>query len=469
MGRVIRTIGIVASVAFLLAVYAVPDSLQKLLLDAATLSRTAPSKALKEGVWQTEATPAGKSEPRDDAAGSWQTVAEIAGQAHLVRITSTDLSLAGDQTRLMIGLSQSLTAEVFTLADPYRVVIDMPAVAFALPDGTGQSGRGLVRTFRYGLFSADNGRFVLDTTAPVRITEARLQPAASGVVLEISLQAISAEEFGRGTGADRQSAAAGNMQAGAQTKSESATEARTKPPKNTNAKPVIVIDPGHGGIDPGAVGVDNLLEKDIVLNVSLALKDALQKTGRYEVHLTRARDIFLSLNKRVAISEGYDADLFVSLHADSVSDEKLAQMTRGASVYTLSNRASDALALAKAEKENASDLVAGLSGADGAGQGDVRSILFDLMQRETSNFSTEFSNALVRQLRRDVSVSRGPQRSAAFTVLKQANTPSVLIELGYMSNPDDMGLMQTKAWQTKISRSISAAISQYFRKRQARR
>ncbi|MCH9765337.1 MAG: N-acetylmuramoyl-L-alanine amidase [Alphaproteobacteria bacterium] len=394
----------------------------------------------------------------------WETVAEVIADASLVRVSKANLSQDAAATVFTITLSQGLTAEVFTLSNPYRVVIDMPEVAFALPDGTGRSGRGLVREFRYGLFSEDKGRVVLDTTGPVRIDGARMVATSRGVDFEVRLVTISDAEFGKGTGAGR-----------AQPKPTAKAKPRITAPDpkdrlaKISAKPVIVIDPGHGGIDPGAVGVSNLLEKDVVLGVGLALRDVLKRSGNFDVRMTRARDIFLSLDRRVEMSRHHEADLFVSLHADSVSDKGVASAIRGASVYTLSGRASDEQARKMAEKENASDLLAGISSDEDQGASDVRSILIDLMQRETANFSTEFSNVLVRQLRSNVSLSRGPQRSAAFKVLKQTHAPSVLIELGYMSNTEDERLMRTRAWRQKVATSIAKAVGNYFRKRQARR
>lgn len=467
-----RTIGFVAMSAVVAMLYYSPGTLTQLMLDAATLVRDGGSGSIdlaKETTdgWsrQAEVIPAAE----EATPGSWETVAEVVADARLVRVSDASLTRDGETTIFTLQLSQGLTAEVFTLSNPFRVVVDMPEVAFNLPDGTGQQGRGLVKAFRYGLFSADQGRVVLDTTGPVRIDGARMVATNSGMNFEIRLVAMSLADFGQGTGANR------GPQAVSKPKSEpdlsQTVLAKKKAEKNSTSptKPVVVIDPGHGGIDPGAVGVSNLLEKDVVLNVAKALRDKLKKTGEFEVHLTRSRDVFLSLSKRVELSGRYNADLFVSLHADSISGVAAANAIRGASVYTLSHRASDRLARMMAEKENASDLLAGITSDESEGASDVRSILIDLMQRETANFSTEFSNVLLGQLRRDVSLTKGPKRSAAFRVLKQAQVPSVLIELGYMSHPEDESLMRTSNWRKKMASSIAKAIRSYFRRRQARR
>lgn len=460
-----RTIGFVAVVAIVAAYYAAPDMVEQLVVDAAKLARSNPP----ESAIGPEHRANDRFRPVKEAVTTqpWETVAEVIADAALVKVNSATLRTEDNTTVFTLGLTQGLTAEVFTLAKPYRVVIDMPEVAFQLPDGTGKNGRGLVETFRYGLFSADRGRVVLDTKGPVRIAQARMVATASGMDFEVQLAPISASDFGDGTGANRKPTV---TEAKPNTKTNDEDQLARLIQRETNrSRPVIVIDPGHGGIDPGAVGVSNVLEKDVVLAVGLALRDALKKSGKFEVHMTRARDMFLSLTQRVEISEAYDADLFVSLHADSVADETAKSVVRGASVYTLSNKASDDLARKMAEKENSADSLAGLETDQGDTGTDVRTILIDLMQRETANFSTDFSNVLLRQLRRDVSLTRGPKRSAAFRVLKQSHAPSVLIELGYMSHPGDERMMRTKTWRAKIAKSIAKAIQQYFQKRQARR
>lgn len=461
-----RTIGFVMICTIGAAFYLAPDRAGRMLLDVATLVRSDTTTADRSP--QDGARPRAFARAGGDAVGTkpWDSVSEIIAETGMVRVTAADVRRDGGATLFTLALSQGLTAEVFTLSDPYRVVIDMPEVQFKLPDGTGQTGRGLVKTFRYGLFSEDKGRIVLDTTGPVRIDEARMVATTPGMNFEIRLVEMSVADFGAGTGAEREAQASKPKP----DLKPSVSEAENREAlEETPAKPVVVIDPGHGGIDPGAVGVSNVLEKDVVLAVGKALRDALRRTGKFDVHMTRSRDVFLPLSRRVALSRKHKADLFVSLHADSISDENIAKKVSGASVYTLSHRASDALARQMAEKENASDALAGISVEQTPEASDVRSILADLMQRETANFSTEFSNVLLRQLRRDVPLTKGPQRSAAFKVLKQSHAPSVLIELGYMSNPSDENLMRTSIWRQNIANSIAKAVVGYFKKRQARR
>lgn len=373
--------------------------------------------------------------------------------------TATGASLVGDsyRTTFQLTLSAGVTAELYTLAKPYRVIVDLPDVGFALPDGSGQSGRGLVRAFRYGLFAERKARVVIDTEGPVRIERAGMTRAGEGVVFSFDLVTTDPQSFGLGTGAGKQEA--------------EAPKADTSPPPASTpkqpGKAVIMIDPGHGGIDAGAIGASKLLEKNVVLAVGKELGRQLAATGRYDVHMTRASDIFISLDQRLNLSMRRNVDLFISLHADSLAEANVAQSIRGATIYTLSERASDEHARRMAEKENASDLIAGLNVSEATGDDEVRTILFDLMKRETANFSADFSNVLVRKLRDATKLSRAPQRSAAFKVLKQTHAPSVLIELGYLSNTDDEKLLGSPAWHKKMAASITASVDTYFAKRTA--
>lgn len=367
---------------------------------------------------------------------------------------------AGRETRFRMQLSAGVRAEIFTLANPYRVIVDLPDVAFELADGTGRSGAGLVTAFRFGLFAERKARVVIDATGPVKIQSAKMAATGKGRAVELVLEltSIAAEEFGSGTGAGALPPV-----------SKPAVYEDPVPPKAVSATPLVLIDPGHGGIDPGALGDANVLEKTIVLGVAQKLKRRLDQTGRFRVELTRSSDIFVSLDQRLKRSRDLGADLFISLHADSIAAKEYAAVVRGATVYTLSERASDEQARLMAEKENASDRLAGLdTTAIEDGGEEVRGILIDLIKRETANFSTDFSNILIGKLKAQISLSREPQRSAAFKVLKQTHAPSVLVELGYMSNETDAKLMGQAEWQGKVAQSIMSAVDAFFDKRTAR-
>ena len=376
-----------------------------------------------------------------------------AGSAAATIATSASLSGDGTQTVFKLQLTKGVTAEVFTLSDPYRVIIDLPDVGFRLPDATGDGGRGLISAFRYGQFAEGKARVVLDAVRPVLITKAEMTalPAGSGIELAVVLEPTSAQAFGGGTGAASQPAPAANA----------ATAPSERPQR---AKPIILIDPGHGGIDGGAVGSVDLIEKNVVLAVARVLQAQLAKTGRYDVRMTRSKDVFVSLDQRLKLSRELVADLFISLHADSIADAQAVQSVRGATVYTLSERASDEQARRMAEKENASDLIAGINSSTNE-TGEVKGILIDLMKRETANYSADFSTTLVGKLKQSVRLSRDPQRSAAFKVLKQTHAPSVLVELGYLTHPEDQKLLGSAEWRRTVAKSIGQAVDSFFSKR----
>jgi N-acetylmuramoyl-L-alanine amidase len=233
-----------------------------------------------------------------------------------------------------------------------------------------------------------------------------------------------------------------------------------KSAKVVNNKPLIVIDPGHGGVDPGAQGVNGSIEKDVVLEVGLALRDFLIADGNYDVVMTRDSDAFIGLRDRVDIARRSRADLFISLHADSIDRSGI----RGASVYTLSEKASDAEAARLAESENAADVIAGanLSGESA----EVRDILIDLAQRETKNFSVNFAKTLTSQLSRETGVTERPHRYAGFKVLKAPDVPSVLLELGFLSDERDEEAMTSAVWQARVAGAIHRSVQEYFGHRQ---
>lgn len=414
----------------------------------------APQAQAAADVWPTTIIP--KSSPAEPPAEPVK--AKPAAPAKIATATAAALDGDTQRTSFRLDLSKGVTAEVFTLANPYRVVVDLPDVAFDLPSTAGHEARGLVKTFRYGLFAEGKARIVIDTQGPVRIERAAMVAASGGkkgIVFSFDLIPTAPEVFGMGTGAARQEKA--------HPKPEVKEEVPAKP-KN-RGKTIVMIDPGHGGIDGGAMGASHVLEKTIVLAVAKELRRALLAKGRYDVRMTRRSDVFVSLDQRLAESQKASAELFISLHADSLADTSYNKAIRGATVYTLSERASDEQARLMAEKENASDLVAGLISTEGEGSDQVRNILFDLMKRETANFSADFSNVLVGNLKGSVNLSRDPQRAAAFKVLKQTHAPSVLVELGYLSNVEDEKLLSTSQWQKQVAASIASAVDAYFAKR----
>lgn len=219
---------------------------------------------------------------------------------------------------------------------------------------------------------------------------------------------------------------------------------------------LIIIDPGHGGVDPGAIGHSGTYEKQVVLAMAHQLKKVLEASGSYRVKLTRRRDIFLRLRQRIAIARAAQGDLFISLHADSLNDPS----HRGASVYTLSERASDKEAAQLAARENKSDIIAGMDFS--AETPEVANILIDLAQRETMNHSARFAGALVDELSREIKTLRRSHRFAGFAVLKAPDIPSVLVEIGYLSNATEERLLQDPSHRQKIAHAIYRGVNRFF-------
>lgn len=360
--------------------------------------------------------------------------------------------LAGDmkRTRLIIDLDRAAEFRVFTLASPYRVILDLPDVQFALKPEETQLSRGLVSAGRFGTFAPGKARMVLEVTGPVAIDKAFVlealddQPAR----LVVDLVKTDAETFARGT------ASAGELRAAA-----TAARAPTLPAApGGDDRPVVVIDPGHGGLDSGTTGYSAFTEKTIVLETALALRDRLERAGTVRVVLTRATDTFVPLAERVRIARANRAALFVSLHADALARGE--GQARGASVYTLSETASDADAARLADSENKADLIAGADLSDEPD--DVADILVDLAQRETRTFSGRIARDLVGAMKGAVRLHRSPLKSAGFRVLKAHDVPSVLVELGYLSSADDRRDLTSEAWRERVAEAMASAITRFF-------
>ena len=361
-----------------------------------------------------------------------------------------DARLGGDesQTRFVMDLSRKIDLHAFTLADPYRVVVDIPEVTFQLPPKAGESGRGLIRAFRFGLVMPGGSRIVFDLARPARIDKAFAIEAADGAParLVLDLVATDRESFLRRVALDNRLARAEPPQP------------REPPPTGGDPRPLVVLDPGHGGIDNGTKAPSGELEKDIVLDFAKRLRERIENGGKYRVLMTRTDDTFVPLAERVHVARTAGAALFVSIHADWLSHgEGDAQ---GATVYTLSDTASDSEAARLAEKENRADIIAGVDLK--TEPGDVADILIDLAQRETKGFSVQLAHKLVGEMKAATRMHKNPIKSAGFRVLRAPDVPSVLIELGYVSNRQDLQSLLSPNWRNRTAEAIAQAIDGYL-------
>jgi N-acetylmuramoyl-L-alanine amidase len=374
---------------------------------------------------------------------------------------ATDVRVGGDdkQTRFVVDLTQKIDVTAFALANPYRVVIDLPQVAFKLPENAGEQGRGLIKAFRYGLIMQGGSRIVLDTKGPVKVDKAFVLDGAAGqpARLVIDMSATDKDSFNRAAALEPHSSRGQN--------SSAAVKPSEAPPKAAgDPRPLVVLDPGHGGIDNGAKAASGEFEKAVVLQFALTLRAKLEASGKYRIAMTRSDDTFIPLTERVRFARSQGASLFISVHADAIP--KSEGQAEGATVYTLSENASDAEAARLAEAENRADVIAGVDLT--AEPDDVANILVDLAQRETKTYSAQFARTVVGALKTTARLHRDPLKAAGFKVLTAPDMPSVLVELGYMSTKDDLKLLTSEAWQAKTAAAVASAVDTYFAPRLAR-
>lgn len=431
--------------------------------------------------------------------------------------TAIRIAPEAERTRFIADVTRPVSFSVHVLPDPYRIIVDLPEIAFRLPSDSGGSGAGLLTGYRYGNFAKGRSRIVMDAAEPVLIDKSFIIQAANGEPARLVIDLVRTErETFMGLYRAEQLALDGAAKPGEDVPKElppisfgppiaplppseppRAAEGPVKqqpsnriaalpdgrlvpmprprpgprggdsklgepgPPSSPPLRPTIVIDPGHGGIDPGAISRKGTSEKNVVLAFAKALQEELGRSGRYRVLMTRSDDTFLSLSDRVRVARSNNADLFVVIHADSLSGAN----ARGATVYTVSEKASDVEAEALAQKENRADIIAGVDLA--VENEEITGILIDLAQRETKNYSVSFAKTLVKELKPVARLNGRPVRSAGFRVLKAPDVPSVLLELGYLSNRSDESLLLSPKWRGKVAGAVSGAIGRYFATRLA--
>ncbi len=384
------------------------------------------------------------------------TSAPAVAQDQPVVAISSEIASAEGRTSLVFTLSGEVEASGFVMGNPDRIVVDLPEVNFQM-EPTSDASEGLIRSYRFGLFAPGRSRVVIDLSAPARIAEigSTIRESDRAALLTVVLEEVDAARFAEAVLRDSQAARESSMTTGSLDAASGASG---------DERPVIVLDPGHGGIDPGAVASGGVVEKEIVFAFAQRLKERLESNGRYRVIMTREDDVFVSLRDRVEIARRAQADLFVSIHADSISS---APQVSGLTVYTGAERASDGESERLADRENRADSVAGI---DEVGvEDDIADILQDLTLRETRGFSHGFANRLVEQLDGVARLNKNPMRQAGFRVLRAPDVPSVLVELGYLSSRKDIELLKSEEWRDNATGAMADAIARYFTTRFANR
>jgi len=379
--------------------------------------------------------------------------------------TITAIDIAGSQVTIRFDQTVT-TASAFVLNGPQRIAVDLPGTRMGRIAAAG----GLITSTRHGQYDADTARIVFELSEPAVVGGAEFSPDHRALTLTI--KTVSEGLFSRAVRKGRQLFGL-DMGRPAVSRKQTQPGGVTVPidppqPLQTPAvsgargtrRPLVVIDAGHGGHDPGSQSQDgSRKEKDVALAIAKAIRDELARSGRVRVALTRSDDRFLVLGERREIARRLKADLFISVHADSATNSA----ARGASIYTLSEVASDRVAAQLAAKENRADI---LNGVDLGGENnEVSSILVDLAQRETMNISSQFATLLQREMEPAVKFKDDAHRFAGLIVLKAPDVPSVLLETGYISNPDDLDLLLSRKYREDIAVGVRKAVEIHFARR----
>ena len=368
--------------------------------------------------------------------------------------------VSGDQHRLVLDMSDRPAFRVFTLEAPYRVVVDFPTTEWNIEEPAFGEAFPAAARMRFGLYKPGRSRLVLDLNEPMKVAAAFTVPARDGQPPRFVLDLER-------TDAVRYRATAG-WPSDARFRSAEADDGVPLPrPKPAHlGKPdtiLVMVDAGHGGVDPGAIR-GGIQEKTIALAFAQELSDALEKSGRYRVAMTRDDDVFLSLRERVRKAEAAGADVFLSIHANTVESGDAS----GAAVHTLSDNASDQEAQDLAELENRADILAGVNLAGESD--DVARILIDLSQRQTNHLSDKLAKAMLAGLGPRIEVLKSrPHRSAGFRVLRSPTIPSLLLELGFMSHDADLENMLNPTWRRRAAMGVVDALDQWREKMVERR
>ena len=380
----------------------------------------------------------------------------VANSAFAGKINNLRIGQGVGNVRVVFEADSNFDYKVFTLNEPNRLVIDVKGVEVSQSISKNKDENVFLENVRVGSSGVNGVRIAFDLKQPVLVKKAFVLPPQSGFDwrFAIDLEATTERDFlAKLGGTNSQSSDSFSKD---EILPKNNVESQKPTPAQQSKRKIIVIDAGHGGVDPGAIGYKGTYEKKITLEMAKELKAELDKNSKYKVYLTRNRDIFIPLRDRVKIARKYDADLFISIHADSARNSK----AKGLSVYTLSETASDKEAAALAEKENKADIVAGLNFADHTKE--VSDILLNLAQRETNNSSSEFANFLSSEMSKIVKTVSNTHRFAGFAVLKAPDVPSVLLELGYLSNPDEEKKLRQKNYRKNLAKATLKAVNKFF-------
>ena len=374
----------------------------------------------------------------------------FSGEVMAGTVRSLRIGQSVGSARLVFDADSKFDYNAFLLTSPKRLVIDVKNSKVNSNLEQGVEKNAILSNIRVATTPNGDARIAFDLKQPAIVKKAFMLPPQSsfGWRFVVDLEIATEKEF---------ASHVGNQHAFISNSSDkSSKNSENKVVFKNNAKKIIVLDPGHGGQDPGAIGCSGVYEKNITLAMAKELKKILDKDGRYKVYLTRNRDVFIPLRERVRIARKYKADLFLSIHADSA----LNKNATGLSVYTLSETASDKEAAALAERENKADVIAGMNFAEHSKE--VSDVLINLAQRETMNRSSEFANFMVKEMRKSVKLLDNTHRFAGFAVLKAPDVPAVLLEMGYLSNRKEEKLLRQSDYRKKLAKSTSVAIDKYF-------
>nr|WP_246411220.1 N-acetylmuramoyl-L-alanine amidase [Phyllobacterium trifolii] len=361
---------------------------------------------------------------------------------------------AGDElrTRVVINFDREPDVSTMLLDQPHRLAIDIPKAVFAF-DKKSVEPRGLITDVRYGLIDDQRSRLIFTLKGPFVVEQLNVikNDNSPGYRLVADFVASSDRAFAEALKTQNATTASTNAAPKGDRLATAAPDEASKGPKPFT----IVIDPGHGGIDSGAESASGIMEKNVTLMFAQQLRDELAKLPGLRVEMTRSDDTFLRLTERVRIARQYEANLFISIHADTINRGNI----RGATVYTVSDKASDAESRAMADRENRSDAVAGIAYDNETPE--IADILMDLTRRETHTFSLSFAKTVVKSLKKDVNMINNPHRFAGFQVLRAPDVPSVLVEIGYLSNAEDEKLMLDPVWRTHVAERLASAVGEF--------